>query len=117
MLLLYVKMPSENVITDLTNQGYKIRNEDPTDRLFTTSNQIMSSDNDGLVRSIDQPVSTKKESPSAVRLVTPDNSASESPSPDTDSFDKLHPEAQPVSDSIENTTDLHETHSDVQKRD
>ena len=104
----------QNVITDLTNQGYKIRNEDPADGLFTTSNHTTSSDNDGLVISSDKVVPTKNESQSADRLVTPENSASESPSPDTDSFDKLHPEAQPVSDSIENTTDLPETHSDVQ---
>ena len=35
---------------------------------------------------------------------------------DSDSFDKLHPEAQPVSDTIEDSSpDLHETHMDVQK--
>ena len=110
----------KNVISDLTNQGYTITNEDPSDGLVTTNNQIMSSDDessihDGLVISTNPTVPTKAESPSAVRLVTPDNSANESASPDTDSFDKLHPEAQPVSDTIENSTDLHETHSDVQK--
>ena len=51
---------------------------------------------------------------SIVRLVTSDNSGDEAASPDTDSFDKLHLEAQPVSDTIEDSADLHETHLDVQ---
>ena len=113
------------VITDLENQGYTVTNEEPnaSDGLVTSNNQTVSTSeepnvSDGLVISNNQTVPTNEESSTAVRLVTSNIIDNDASSPDTDSpdsFDKLHPEAQPVSDAIEDSTsDPHETHVDVQ---
>ena len=107
------------VISDLEDKGYKVTDHEPSDRLFTSDNPSVSPSaepavSDGLVIPTNQVTPPEENSTSIVRLVTSDNSCDDAISPDTDSFDKLHPEAQPISDTIDDTFDTPETHQDVQ---